>query len=116
MQLTRERVREFRHTWKDKKSISCQETGAAKTLPFTKEQLQGILEHCPDEWTRTFVLTMRYTGLRISDAALLISESPLGGDYCSLDGRNPDAPQSRNHQKIRRSNFATDRRFASIVR
>jgi len=99
-QLTHERVREFRHTWKDKNRSAgkklerlksffrmCLDSGWVErdpsrgikigdpeenpTLPFTDEQMQKILEACPDEWTRTFVLTMRYTGLRISDTALL---------------------------------------------
>ncbi|HYL73541.1 MAG TPA: tyrosine-type recombinase/integrase [Bryobacteraceae bacterium] len=99
-QLTHERVREFRHTWKDKNRSArkklerlksffrvCLDSGWIErdptrgikigdaeenpTLPFTDDQMQSILEHCPDEWTRTFVLTLRYTGLRISDAALL---------------------------------------------
>jgi integrase/recombinase XerD len=99
-QLTHERVREFRHTWKDKNRSAakklerlrsffrvCLDSGWIEkdptrgvkigdpeqnpTLPFTDDEMQKIFESCPDEWTRTFVLTLRYTGLRISDAALL---------------------------------------------
>ena len=102
-QLTHERVREFRHTWKDKNRSAgkklerlksffrvCLDSGWIEreptrgikvgdpeenpTLPFTDEQMQKILENCPDECTRTFALTMRYTGLRISDTALLTNE------------------------------------------
>jgi integrase/recombinase XerD len=102
-QLTHERVREFRHTWKDNNRSAqkklerlksffrvCLDSGwierdptrgikigppeANPTLPFTDEQMQAILEHCQDEWTRTFVLTLRYTGLRISDAAFLTTD------------------------------------------
>lgn len=99
-QLSHERVREFRHTWKDenpsaKKKLErlrsflrfCVDSGwidrdpsrgikigdgnENPTLPFTDKEVGKILQHCPDERTRTFVLTMRYTGLRISDAAFL---------------------------------------------
>lgn len=39
------------------------------TLPFSREEMARILEVAGDN--RTFVLTMRYTGMRISDTALL---------------------------------------------
>ena len=39
------------------------------TLPFSREEMARILEQARD--TRTFILTMRYTGMRISDTALL---------------------------------------------
>lgn len=99
-ELTHERVREFRHTWADRnrsagkklerlksffrfsidsgwierdptRGIKIGPAEEAPTLPFTEEDMRKVLEHCPDEWTRTFVLTMRYTGLRISDTSLL---------------------------------------------
>ena len=102
-ELTHERVREFRHTWKDKNRSAgkklerlksffrvCLDSGWIEkdpvrgikvgdpeenpTLPFTDDEMQRILEHCPDAWTRTFVLTLRYTGLRISDAARLTKD------------------------------------------
>jgi site-specific recombinase XerD len=47
------------------------------TLPYDGEQMARILEHAgdDDELDYTFVLAMRYTGMRISDCALLKATS-----------------------------------------
>src|SRR5262245_11272553 len=39
------------------------------TLPFTREEMARILEHAAE--SRLFILTMRYTGMRISDTTRL---------------------------------------------
>ena len=99
-QLTTENLREFRHTWADKdrtarkklerlrsflkfaidsgwmekdptRSIAIRKAAPAPTLPFSKEEMGKILDACCDSWTLAFVLTLRYTGLRISDVSLL---------------------------------------------
>jgi integrase/recombinase XerD len=119
--LTHERVREFRHTWADKnrsagkklerlksffrfcldsgwiekdpvRGIKIGDSDENPTLPFTDEQMGKILEHCPDGWTRTFVLTMRYTGLRISDTALLTSSR--------FDGRRVSLYQAKTKEWV----------------
>lgn len=46
------------------------------TLPFSRDEMARILEHAGDN--RTFILTMRYTGMRISDTALLKSSAVNG--------------------------------------
>jgi integrase/recombinase XerD len=43
------------------------------TLPFSRDEMIRILEHAGEN--RTFILTMRYTGMRISDTALLKASS-----------------------------------------
>jgi integrase len=51
------------------------------TLPFSHDEMAGILEHAGDN--RLFILTMRYTGMRISDAAML-QASALNGNKVFL--------------------------------
>jgi hypothetical protein len=45
-------------------------------LPFTEEDMRKIYDHCPDECTRTFVLTMRYNGLADFRRLASHAESP----------------------------------------
>jgi len=97
-EFTIERAREFRNGWKDGPRAAgkklerlraffrfSQENGWIEdspvrhlkapiskdkpTLPFTREEMARILENAGD--ARVFILTMRYTGMRISDTALL---------------------------------------------
>ncbi len=49
----------------------------APTLPFSDEEMERILANAGA--CRAFILTLRYTGMRISDAALLREESIKGG-------------------------------------
>ena len=97
-ELNIERLREFRFKWKDgpraagKKidrlrtffrfcvdnqwvernpalSLKTPLVKDKPTLPFSREEMAKIIDHADD--TLAFVLTLRYTGMRISDAAML---------------------------------------------
>jgi integrase/recombinase XerD len=46
------------------------------TLPFSREDMARILEHAAEN--RLFILTMRYTGMRISDTAMLQASAVNG--------------------------------------
>lgn len=100
-QLDNERLRDFRHTWKDANRSAqkkmerlkaiirfCLDSGWLEkdptrgikigkapdnpTLPFTAEEMDKILDAASsDPWLYAFILVLRYTGLRISDVSLL---------------------------------------------
>ncbi|MCC6589047.1 MAG: tyrosine-type recombinase/integrase [Bryobacterales bacterium] len=100
-----ERIRDFRKSWKDgpraagKKlerlraffkfcvenqwievspvaSLKAPLVKDKPTMPFTREEMARILEHAGS--SLAFILTLRYTGMRISDAAMLRADSVNG--------------------------------------
>jgi integrase len=109
-ELTTELTREFRSSWKDGPRAAgkklervraffrfatengwIDESPAKRlkppivkdrpTLPFSREEMARILEHAGD--SRLFILTMRYTGMRISDTAML-QASTINGNKVFL--------------------------------
>ncbi len=109
-EFTTELAREFRSSWKDSPRAAGKklerlraffrfaiengwiEESPAKplrppivkdrpTLPFSREEMARILEHAGD--SHLFILTMRYTGMRISDTAML-QASALNGNKVFL--------------------------------
>ena len=59
------------------------------TLPFSREEMARILEHARE--SRVFVMTMRYTGMRISDTAML-QASALNGNKVFLYTQKTGVP------------------------
>ena len=51
---------------------------SAPTLPFSEEEMTRILEAATDPRTNAFILTMRHSGLRISDTTTLAVSSVQG--------------------------------------
>lgn len=117
-EFTTESAREFRASWKDASRAAGKklerlraffrfaiengwiEESPAKhlkppivkdtpTLPFTREEMARILEHAGDN--RLFILTMRYTGMRISDTAML-QATALNGNKVFLYTHKTSVP------------------------
>lgn len=59
------------------------------TVPFSREEMTRILEHAGD--SLLFILTMRYTGMRISDTAML-QASALNGSKVFLYTHKTSVP------------------------
>lgn len=53
------------------KMIKSPKVKQSPTLPFTAEEMQTILKTASDPMMRAFILVMRFSGLRISDTAML---------------------------------------------
>jgi integrase len=117
-ELSIERLREFRTTWKDgpraagKKidrirtffrfcmdnqwvernpalSLKAPLVKDTPTLPFTREEMARIIDNAGD--ALAFIMTLRYTGMRISDAAMLKSSS-LDGNRVFLYTQKTGVP------------------------
>jgi len=48
------------------------------TLPFSEKEMEAILKHATDSRDKAFILTMRHSGLRISDTTVLAVDSLNG--------------------------------------
>ena len=91
---------------------------AIPTLPFSRDEMKRILDACDHggnkERIRAFVLTMRFTGLRIGDA-IRLSKSQVSNGKVFVRTAKTGQPVTRSSATCRSAGSQMTTRFRSVL-